>query len=294
MVSNKIGTAVEWTLDIDTLSNEPRQVDLCESAVVMLIDQSIFIYDRNSVFINSFSVKASNISGIACGNNQVFVTGYRQVSANLQQPFLESYTNLGELNWKNWGWSAAEAISVNSTADSRGLRVRFSQDEHLYFAGSTDGGNNTFRFNPQDLNVLANTISFDEYNQPFGFSGSPRFSYYAKIDPINGNLIQGQFLLTRLTNGNGNSITIDSIAINQNGHMLAGGQAFASIDKRNDLTVNGTDVAPYAGADPYIINVSTDYMSRSAWHVFNFDAARGRINAVENWNGLNVFVAHIT
>jgi hypothetical protein len=51
--------------------------------------------------------------------------------------------------------------------------------------------------------------------------------------------------MTRLNNGNGNSIAPHGMMADQNGRLYLAGQSFASIQNRSQRSVAGTAVGPY-------------------------------------------------
>ena len=74
--------------------------------------------------------------------------------------------------------------------------------------------------------------------------------WYGRFEPATGALIQGQWLLTRLTDGSGNSIRIRGIDAAADGTIaIAGDTAFAiQVVPRGDLGVDSADLAAWRGA----------------------------------------------
>ncbi|MEM1178198.1 MAG: hypothetical protein AAGM22_07635 [Acidobacteriota bacterium] len=208
----------------------------------------------------------------------VVVTGYNNRNTGggtpVQIPFLRAYEpTLTALQWRAYDWSADQLVDdqQSSLADSRGLRVAFGEDGRLYFAGRTDGGNHTFRYDPliADRRLPPDElISFDEYNNTAGISGSAAITVFGRFDPGTGDVLKIQLLLARLMSGNGNSVVPASIIADREGRVFVGGQAFATIQNRSDQRLEGQSVGPYQGGEAYLLVVDPDFLEREVWTVF--------------------------
>ncbi|MEQ9235057.1 DUF4347 domain-containing protein [Coleofasciculus sp. E2-BRE-01] len=234
-----------------------------QGRVAVLADDQVTVYNPQGTPIGNFTVAGTQIADVAIDSNtsSVFVTGYRQVSNNLQLPLLRSYSYTGEINWENYNFSANEAAGENLGADTRGLRVAIGRDNQLYFAGSLDGGNSVFQRDPQTISQSAGNINIDNYTNTSN-SGGGKFAYFARMNPATGTLDQSQIFLTRLSSGKGNSFAINAITADANGRVYIGGQAGASLPDRNELRINGTPVGPYSGFEGAVIAVSEDFQQR--------------------------------
>lgn len=292
LLSAQGGTTVGPTFTSQQVGGAPSRVALCGQRFAVLLGTQIRMFDLLGQPTGQFQVDATRVADIACSEDgaRVYATGDRQVSGTLRMAFLEAYSADGQQQWRAWGWSAAQAQAAASLADTDGRRVLMGSDGWLYFAGRTDGGNNVYRFSPQNLSQNANNIGFDAYNQTFQLSGAPSLAYYARLDPNTGVLQRGQFLLTRLGNGNGNSVGIDALAVGTNGELHVGGQAFASLANRATLSVAGTTVGPYSGSDPYLLVLPQDFQSRRFWHPFVAVNGRGITRAAATRDGIHAFV----
>ncbi|WP_261265698.1 Calx-beta domain-containing protein [Laspinema olomoucense] len=199
-------------------------------------------------------------------NNQVYVTGFNQVSTNLQTPFIRGFDTALNLLWNTWDYSATEVTSQNLGADTRGERLTVGNDGTLYFLGKTDGGNNVFTRDGDTIttNLGSPLIQQDEYNNLSG-AGSGAFTFFAKIDSNTGIIDRGQYIATRLSNGNANSFNPNSIAVDESGNVYIGGGAAASIQNRNLKTINGEPVGNYTLGEMAVLGVSADFTTRKFW-----------------------------
>ncbi len=199
-------------------------------------------------------------------NNQVYVTGFNQVSADLQTPFIRGFDTNLNLLWNTWDYSATQVTSQNLGADTRGEQLTIADDGTLYFLGKTDGGNNVFTRDENTIttNLGSRLIQQDEYNNLSG-AGSGSFTFFAKIDSNTGIIDRGQFIATRLSNGNANSFNPNSIAVDESGNVYIGGGAAASIQNRNLKTINGDPVGNYTLGEMAVLGVSADFTTRKFW-----------------------------
>lgn len=234
-----------------------------QGQVAVLADKQVTVYNPQGTPIGNFTVPGTQIADVAIDSNtsSVFVTGYRQVGANLQLPLLRSYSYTGQINWENYNFSANEAATEKLGADTRGLRVAIGRDNQLYFAGSLDGGNSVFQRDPKIITQSAGNVNIDNYTNTSN-SGGAKFAYFARINPATGTLDQGQIFLTRRSNGDGNSFAVNAITADANGRVYIGGQAGASLPNRDELRINGTPVGAYSGFEGAVIAVSEDFQAR--------------------------------
>lgn len=296
VLSDASGTAAGPAFAAAAIGGVPTRVALCGPYWARLTGTQAALYDRGGALQGQFTVPATRVADIACSadGSRVYVGGDRQVTSTLRVAYVEAYDPAGVRQWRAWGWSESQLLPSNSTADTDVRRLRLGRDGRLHVAARTDGGNNLFRFRPQDLGQNAPNVGFDAYNQTFQLSGAPSLGYYARLDPATGALEAGQYLLTRLSNGNGNSIGIDGLEVDDTGRLHVVGQAFSALAARETLTIAGAPVGPYSGGDPYLLVVPTSYQSRQYWHPFGAASGRGVVRAVASRGGLHVFVADLT
>ncbi len=199
----------------------------------------------------------------------VFATGYTQAASDLKVAFLRAYRiSDGSLAWRRYGYSAAEAKGAGLAADSEGRRLTFGADGMLYVAGFTDGGNSIFSRDPADLTRALTSnelIKFDVYNNPFNLSGAKSLAWYGRFDPVSGALLRGQWLLTRLSDGKGNSISIKALAAAADGTLLITGDSSCCIAGRSGMQLFNQTLGNYEAGEPFILVVSPDFTQRRLW-----------------------------
>lgn len=286
------GHTIGSSLPLSGLIGPPDRLALCGAHFALLRATQVALYGLDGSPRGQFSVEATRVADLACeaDGSRIYVTGDRQLTSTLRMAYAEAYSPTGTRLWRAWGHSAAEAQAVNSLADTDGRRILRAADGGLYVAARTDGGNNVFRFQPQNLAQSAPNLGFDAYNQTFQLSGAPSLAYYARLDPATGAMLRGQFLLSRLSNGNGNSVGVDALALAADGALVLGGQAFASLAQRAALSVAGQPIGAYSGGDPYLLVVPADFASRRYWHPPVGESGRGLTRAVASRNGLTAML----
>ncbi len=227
---------------------------------------------------------------------QVYVTGFNQVTANLQTPFIRGFdTNLAQI-WNTWDYSAAQVTGQNLGADTRGERITFGQNGGLYFLGKTDGGNNVFQRDGEDITQqLATKVTVDQYNN-FAGAGSGSFTFHAKINPSDGSIERGQFILTndgtKPYSFNPHSITADEV-----GNVYIGGSSAFQLQNRNSQQINGETVGNYTLGEIAVIGLTPDYTVRKFWtpltQTGDTDGSKGNVNGFAVRNGQAAIFATI-
>ncbi|MEB3282289.1 MAG: Calx-beta domain-containing protein [Lyngbya sp.] len=220
--------------------------------------------------------------------NQVYVTGYNQVDSNLQTPFIRAFdTNLNPI-WNTWDYSAAQVTGQNLGADTRGIQITFGQNGGLYFLGKTDGGNNVFQRDSEDITQqLANRVTVDQYNS-FAGAGSGSFTFHAKINPSDGSIERGQFILTSNSQNKPNSFNPNSITADEFGNVYIGASSSARLQNRDTQQINGQTVGNYSGGEIAVIGLTPDYTVRKFWTPFTQsgdDGSTGEVNGFAVRNG---------
>jgi Putative Ig domain/RTX calcium-binding nonapeptide repeat (4 copies) len=201
---------------------------------------------------------------------RVFVTGFTQVTASLQAPFVLAFDRAGSaLNpvWDTWNFSASQTLGAGLAADSRGLRIDIGADGGLYFLGKTDGGNTVFTRDGDDINTSLGSrlIDPDQYTDTSNTSGAKTFAFYAKLDSNTGVVDRGQILVTRLANGQANSFNPSAITADTAGNVYIGGSSAFQIENRNAQTINGQPVGSYTLGEPAILSITPDFQTRRFW-----------------------------
>ncbi|MCB0032871.1 MAG: hypothetical protein KDE51_02535 [Anaerolineales bacterium] len=267
-VLNPTAETLQWHASIGTVG---RCAVGADGTVAALLNGTVYTYDHTGAALNNWTVSGSAQNDVALdGVNQlVIVTGYNQVSSNLQLPFIRAWSYQGGLTWVSYDFSSAPGLG----ADTRGERVAIGRDGYLYFAGTINGGTGVSVFSRDPKNIDSKLgseqlIVTDKYTDPFNI-GSVKMSWYGRFDPTTGDLMRGQSLLTRLTsNDKGNSIAINAITADEQGNLFITGEAFCCIDNRANRQIAATTVGNYAGGEAFFMAVSADMTERYIWTPF--------------------------
>ncbi|MCT7958575.1 SBBP repeat-containing protein [Laspinema palackyanum] len=251
-----------------TMSNGRRVAMGTDGKIAALFNKKITIFDEMGTVVSEFTIPGKFVEDVAIhsSSQSIIITGYTQKDRGgcrqLQVAFIRSYDYQGNLNWTNYDWTHGEAHRGNSScADTRGSRLTLGLDGNLYFAGESAGGNTIFRYDPRDLSKDAPNVIFDPYNHPYN-TASNHITYYARFDPVTGEIHAGQFNLSRLSNGRGNTIIPRAIAADEGGNLYIGGKSSASFANRNESTISGQSGA-YAAADNFVLAVPSDLRTRT-------------------------------
>jgi hypothetical protein len=263
-------TTIQWTAT-------PGNVVRCaiahdgRVAALMAADRMLLVYPANGGIPRSINVLGTAVHDIAIDatSGLVFATGYTQAASDLKVAFLRAYRlNDGELAWQRYGFSASVVKGAGLTADSEGRRLVMGADGMLYMAGFTDGGNSIFTHDPADIHRVLSAselIKFDSYNNPFNLSGAKSLAWYGRFDHATGTLLRGQWLLTRLSDGKGNSISIRGLAVAADGTLLIVGDTACCLQGRSGMQLFAQTLGGYESGEPFVLVVKSDFSQRLLW-----------------------------
>lgn len=199
---------------------------------------------------------------------QVIVTGYTQVSREIQVAFIRAYSYDGSLRWRSYDFPTTPD---NLRADTRGERIAIGRDGKLYFAGSINGGTGASLFvrDPKDITQSATEriVVSDRYSNAYN-TGSVKILWIGRFEPQDGTLELAQTVLTRRpSDDKGNSISATALTADSDGTVYVAGSAAASIANRNQVTINGRLLGAYGG-DAYALIITPDFRQRRLWVAF--------------------------
>ncbi|MDA3961700.1 MAG: hypothetical protein PF961_12990 [Planctomycetota bacterium] len=279
---NSNGSGPQWTQNVagDRVSvGDANTVGVLKGSTVSVI---------KSGAVTAFSAGTGNATDIAVddSNDLVIVSGWTQVGGNLQQPWVRAFSFTGSKQWTAYNWSEAQAGSNRSDARAEGLSM--GRDGKLYLIGVAKGGTSTFRKLPGDVSSNAPNAEYSGAFQRTSDVGDVLVAYLGRLNPADGSLIKGTFLLTRLKSGKGNSITFDGIDADANGTIIAGGHARWSI-KDADLQVVGNRHTENAGMTVAIFD--SDFRIKTWVNLSTND--KGTVRGVGAANGRAVIAADI-
>ncbi|MBC8097799.1 MAG: hypothetical protein H7Y11_00005, partial [Armatimonadetes bacterium] len=272
--------SVLWNNDTIGTVNRCAIDDNSISAALVQADKRVYVYDIGGTAQGDWDSGGGsrNLNDVAvyAPSQTVVMTGYNQAAADLQVAFMQARSYNGDAQWTAYDFSAGDVQAANLGADSRGERVAIGGDGALYFSGYVDGGNAIYGRSPQDVSVALSAdqlIKTDAYNDPYNISGAKALGWYGRFDAATGILARGQFLLTRLSDGKGNSISIKALTASATGEIYISGEAYFSIEDRANRQVGGITVGDYAGGEPFVLVTSADLTQRLFWTPF---AATGK------------------
>lgn len=255
-------------------SASPGAVSRCsigaDGSVAALAGGSVYRYGPGGAAAGSFAVAGTNAADVAIdsASGLIFVAGYTQKASDLKVAYLRAYNAAGAPRWTNYDQSASAIKGASLAADSEGRRVTVGRDGKLYFAGWTDGGNAIYGRDPRDLGRRLGAqelITFDNYNNPFNISGAKSLAWYGRFEPASGALLGGQWMLTRLSDGKGNSISIRAIDAAEDGTLLVAGDSAYAIKGRVGMQLGGVTLGDYEGGEPFFLVMSPDLRARRLW-----------------------------
>ncbi len=236
---------------------------------------------------------------ISAAGDQVVVTGFRQTSGPSGNPvqiaYLRALNFSGALLWSNYDWTGQQVDDpaaggtgpTNNMADTRGVRVSFGADGMLYAAFMAAGGNHIFRYAPRDLFSPSPIVGGDAFHEFFN-TRSEHKTFLARFDPANGDYLVGQQLVNRLSNGRGNTITLDrggDIQADRFGRVYV----FANAASGSPITLEPLPSGSYTGGSVLLV-LSNDFADRELVTRYTPDAD-ARTLALREFGGATRIVA---
>jgi hypothetical protein len=255
------------------------------------------LFANDGTQLSSVANLGKEVNGVAVDapNQALVVTGYKQDDGDKCQQykstFVRSYDVAGKLRWKSYDWTKADVASSSDCADSVGLGLAVGRDGKLYYAGKSDGGNTVHAKDPRDLSKKGPVVSFDQFNQAYGFKGANSIGFYARFSLGDGTIDKGQFVVARKGDGGpnteGNAATPSAIAADEEGNVFVTGTAAFRIAGQDNKTVAGQKVGAYASYEGFLLIVSPDFGQRLSWTSFSAGgAADGRAVAASGQSAI--------
>lgn len=264
---NSNASALIWSADIGSTA---RCAVGSDGTAAALTGNTVHVFDAAGQRLQDWSVaNTANDIAVAGAQGLVIVTGYVQISGNLQIPFIRAWGYEGALRWKSYDFPAGTPNL--GTADTRGEQIAIGADGKLYFAASINGGTgvSVVSRDPQDTSkdIKSRTVETDNYTRPTNI-GSVKMAWFGRFDPATGQLELAQSLLTRLSSGKGNSISILALTADAAGNVFIAGNTSCCIANRNSLTFAGQSVGNYESGEAYFLVLSSDFRQRLTWTAF--------------------------
>ncbi|UFX82767.1 S-layer homology domain-containing protein [Candidatus Absconditicoccus praedator] len=238
-----------------------------DGKIALLYDKNIAVFeDEEIIYEEYFGKTYANDIAINSDKNHIYVTGYQQFN-NLQVAVIFAY-EIGKegIIWDTWNFNRDELSATENMADTRGYRIQVGQNGDLYFAGESAGGNTIFRWNGKDL-TTGTLNGGDMYNASWGISGAAHLGYLGRIDTNNGEVKQGQIIVPRLSNGNGNTFRskYGEINIDNDGNVVFMATSACCGPNRDFLLINGERLGEYIGADNILYVTDETLNERILW-----------------------------
>ncbi len=265
---NADASATIWSAAIGAAS---RCAIGSDGTIAVLVSKTVSIYASDGSLIRSLTIADNPLDlTIDTAGSQVIVVGWRQITSTLQMPFIRAYGFDGTQRWTSYDY-AAGTPNIGS-ADTRAEQIALGRDGKLYVSFSINGGTgvSVLARDPKNaaLSAADRTVVTDKYTNPFNI-GSVKMAWLGRFNLSNGQLEQGQSLLTRLTsNDRGNSISIRAIAADEQGRVVIAGDTACCIMDRDTRQVAFTTVGGYEIGEAYVLTLSADFRARTAWTVF--------------------------
>ena len=172
---------------------------------------------------------SSSAIRVSAGNSTFFI-GYQQVSATNQNCIIAKYTN-GQQVWVRTDYE-------NTGDDSRGYGLLWDGAQNLYALFSSTGTQG-------DPSHDFRRFCGNGWHTSYGQGGGPKVTVILKIDPITGDPFEGTYAMSRLANGNANSLSVDSLQLLNSGNLRLFAQAWYSPLHVDRVPYECTGLSPF-------------------------------------------------
>ncbi len=272
-------------------ANSPELLDVgFDGEVAWFAAMQLSVFDPGSgEVLGSFDVEGVTVHDLVVDswNQRLIITGFEQVSSDLQQPFIKAYGFDGGLVWSAWGWSAEQARELGS--DTRGKALAIGYDGKLYFAGEAHGGETVFKRDPRQIERALMLEEEDDFARAFDLNGSAPIGFVARFDLGTGTFEQGTFLVTRLSSGKGNAARPTAIAANERGEIVMVGESACCIKDGEDKRVMGQPAMPDFSGGAFVAIFDGQSFERKLWTALH-GGANASMRDVDTWGKAAVVV----
>lgn len=271
------GASARWSAEPGAV----RRVAVDDDSVVALVGGEAHVFGTGGDATGTVDLGGhAAMNDLVLVDERIIVTGFKQDDGppctQLQIPFIRAFSKQGDSLWSAYDWDKDTVGAADQCADTRGLALALGGDGLLYYAGESHGGNSVHHRRPDDIDADAPNVKTDSYDDPYGLNGAAPIAYYARLDPADGELLLGQFLLTRLSDGKGNAARPREIAADAAGHVYVVGGTACCIQDGSQRTVNGAPAMPeeYQGGG-FLLVAAPDFSSRLTWTTFRGTTGNG-------------------
>ncbi len=141
-------------------------------------------------------------------NNNEYSIGFDHATSINQNPTIIKKDATGKQIWK---------VTYETTpVDGRGNLIALDSDNIPWAVFSVDGGSTDAGF--INKKQIASGAFSNVYMNGYGSGGGAKVAVFAKIDPANGNILKGTFIIAKLTSGNTNTLNITKMGF-KNGNV---------------------------------------------------------------------------
>lgn len=197
-----------------------------EAATVSAVRSAVAFSCRES----EATIRARGGASVQMGTTRIYI-GYQQVSANNKNPILIRF-DAGRRIWCRTNYEV-------TGDDGTGYGLLWDGDDRLYGVFTSTGTQGSAN---QDFRRFATRGWLTNYGQ----GGGAKVAIIARLDPATGSVRAATFLSSQLSNGNTNSMQVNSLALRDD-RLVVNASAWFSPRRvnRSRMRCNGTSPFPY-------------------------------------------------
>lgn len=122
-------------------------------------------------------------------NGNLYIVGHQQITSINMDCYICKYKSTGELEWKVW--------YDQSEVDCKGSWIQVGPDNEIYATFQLHGGSNTATYFLKNVNTNAPNAFKSGLFTSYGSGGGVFIDLIVQVNPTNGSLLYGSFLMSR-------------------------------------------------------------------------------------------------
>jgi hypothetical protein len=257
----------------------------------LMSDGRVLALDQEAAPLHELPLDGARAEDVAIDDSgTVFVTGSKAAAGAClgRMPFVRAFDAAGELSQTAYDFMDAPDWCASSVG--RRLLLRGGK---LYYAGEQQGGNSVHLRDPHDLSLQAPLVSYDDFSSGAG-KAIDVYTFVGRFDATTLELEAGQVVLPREA-GVGGSLSANALAVDAAGRLFLASISSCCIEARDERTVAGTLLGPYAGPELSLLILSADLRERLTWTTFTGQGATSglSVSALGVGNGVGVLAVNV-
>jgi len=162
----------------------------------------IFYFAFVFVFPSLAKDKKKSLQTLKDSSGNLYEIGFIQVNSKNQDPYVRKISPSGKELWK--------LIYENTPVDGRATMITLDENQKPYVVFTVDGGSKE-NGSIQKKELDSPNAFTGVFQNSYGIGGGPKVPVIARLNPNNGKIEKGTFLIARKSNGKTNGLSITKL-----------------------------------------------------------------------------------